>query len=95
METEPVVVYEAANSLEAEVVKGRLESEGIPALIRGDAASTIFGLASGNLAKAEVLVPEPLAERALTILAETVTEPEADDELDDGMDQEFDEASGE
>lgn len=82
METEPVVVWEALNMMEAEVVKGRLESEGIPAIIRGDAAGTIFGLSVGDLAKAEVLVPEPLAERALSILAEVVTEPEDESDIE-------------
>lgn len=33
LDNEPVVVWEAANLMEAQVVKGRLESEGIPALI--------------------------------------------------------------
>jgi hypothetical protein len=84
METEPVVVWEALNLMEAEIVKGRLESEGIPAIIRADAAGTIFGLSVGDLARADVLVPEPLAERALAILSEVVTEPdeEAADEVD-------------
>jgi hypothetical protein len=89
METEPIVVWEAANQMEAEIVKGRLESEGIPALIRGDATATIFGLTAGNLARTEVLVPEPLAERALTILAEDVTEVE---ELADVAELEADES---
>lgn len=84
METEPVVVYEALNLLEAEIVKGRLESEGIPAIVRGDAAGAIFGLTVGDLARAEVLVPEPLAERALTILEEDVTEPLDEEDAEDG-----------
>jgi len=67
-EGEPVVVWEAANLMEAHVVKGRLESEGIPAIIRGEALATIYGLTAGNLAAAKVLVPAPLAERALDLL---------------------------
>lgn len=67
-EGEPVVVWEAANIMEAHVVKGRLESEGIPAIIRGEALATIYGLTAGNLAAAKVLVPAPLAERALEVL---------------------------
>lgn len=78
METEPVVVWEATNLLEAQIVKGRLESEGIPALIRGEAVGSIYGFTAGNLARADVLVPAPLAERAGEILSAPV---EADGEL--------------
>ena len=67
---EPVVVWEAANSLEAQVVKGRLESEGIPAIVRGEAVGALYGLTTGGLAAAEVLVPAALAEKAAQILDE-------------------------
>lgn len=80
LDNEPVVVWEAANLMEAQVVKGRLESEGIPALIRGEALATIYGLTAGNLAVAKVLVPAPLADKALALLfdeveANELTEP--------------------
>lgn len=66
--SEPVVVWEAANLMEAQVVKGRLESEGIPAFIRSEAAGVIYGLTAGSLARADVLVPGPLADKAVEIL---------------------------
>ncbi len=69
---EPVVVWEAANRMEAEIVAGRLHSEGIPAIIRGEALGAIYGLTTGSLAAATVLVPAPLAEKALMILATDV-----------------------
>jgi len=90
METEPVVIWEALNLMEAEIVKGRLESEGIPAFIRADAAGTIFGLTVGDLARAEVLVPEPLADRAIALLSEVVTEPDTEAEIDSADDSEAD-----
>jgi hypothetical protein len=83
-ETEPVVVWEAANRMEAEIVRGRLESEGIPAVITGDVAGSIFGLNVGNLAKSSVLVPAPLADRAKRILESTVDD-EGELEDEDGM----------
>ena len=64
---EPVVVWEAANLMEAQVVKGRLESEEIPAFIRGEALGAIYGLTAVGLARADVLVPAPLATKALEI----------------------------
>jgi hypothetical protein len=72
LDQEPVVVWEAANLLEAQVVKGRLESEGIPAIIRGETLGAIYGLTTGSLAAADVLVPAPLAEKARQILEDAV-----------------------
>ena len=85
-ENEPVVVWQAANTLEAHVVKGRLESEGIPAFVRSEALSAIYGLTAGGLARADVLVPGLLAEQALAILfpEEDAGAEQADTE-DDGM----------
>lgn len=77
LDNEPVVVWDAANLMEAQVVKGRLESEGIPALIRGEALATIYGLTAGNLAAAKVLVPAPLADKALALLSDAMQADEA------------------
>lgn len=91
-DNEPVVVWEAANSMEAHVVKGRLESEGIPTLIRGEALATIYGLTAGNLAAVKVLVPAPLADKAITILFGEEVEEESIDEA--SADQEDERAHG-
>jgi hypothetical protein len=72
IETEPVVVWEAANRMEAQIVRGRLESEGIPAIIQGEAVGTIYGLTTGNLARTVVLAPAPLADKARQILETAV-----------------------
>ena len=85
IETEPVVVWEAPNRMEAQIVRGRLESEGIPAIIQGEAVGAIYGLTTGNLARTVVLVPAPLADRAVAILESHVDWAELDDEeQDDG-----------
>ena len=75
---QPVVVWEAANRMEAQIIQGRLQSEGIPAIIRGEALGAIYGLTTGGLAAADVLVPGPLAERALALLY-----PEGDEGADE------------
>jgi hypothetical protein len=80
---EPVVVWEAANLMEAQVVKGRLESEGIPAFIRTEALGVIYGLTAGNLARAEVLVPGPLAPKAVDLLGDESGDEEAPDTPED------------
>ncbi len=68
LDQEPVVVWLAANQMEAQIVKGRLESEGIPAIIRGEALGAIYGLTTGALAESAVLVPAALADKAEAIL---------------------------
>lgn len=77
LDQEPVVVWEAANLMEAEVVKGRLQSEGIPAVVRSEALGAIYGLTTGSLAAADVLVPAALAERALAVLNSDINEDDA------------------
>ncbi|MBP7964044.1 MAG: DUF2007 domain-containing protein [Caldilineaceae bacterium] len=82
LEQIPVVVWEAANPLEAQVVKGRLASEGIPAMIRGEALGNVYGLTVGSLAQTDVLVPGALAETAIEILNSEIEwlEEDASDE---------------
>ncbi len=69
---EPVVVWQAANPMEAQIVKGRLLSVGIPAIVRGESMGRIYGFVYGGLAERDVLVPGPLAETALDVLSEEV-----------------------
>jgi len=73
------------NPGEATVIKARLESQDIPAIIQQEAMGSVLGLTVGPLGSAKVLVPEPLAEQALEILAETF---EADEEFDEPPDDE-------
>lgn len=62
------VVYRALGEAEAQIIKDRLESEGIPALLRY-AAGGAYGVPGGNLGGVEVLVPTESAERARRILS--------------------------
>lgn len=70
-ETPYVTVYVAASLPEAYVIKGKLETEDIPVLLRYESGSTVFGLVGGALGSVEVQVPEPLAERAQALLEES------------------------
>jgi len=79
LDQEPVVVWRASNQMEAQVVKGRLASEGIPAIIKGEALGAIYGLTSGSLAETLVLVPALLAEKAENILYGDEAEPLVDE----------------
>ena len=72
--TELTTVYVASGQLEAEIVKGRLESEGVPAILRYEAAGLIYGLTIDGLGQVEVQVPYSLAQHAREILADVKDE---------------------
>jgi len=72
--TELTTVYIASGQIEAEIVKGRLESEGIPAILRYEAAGLIYGLTIDGLGQVEVQVTSSLAQHAREILADVKNE---------------------
>jgi hypothetical protein len=77
--TQWVVVAANLNPAEAAVIKARLESQGILANAQQEAVGIVLGLTIGPLGSARVLVPEPLAEQALAILAETFEDDEGEE----------------
>jgi hypothetical protein len=56
-------------SLEAEIIKSKLESFQIPVLLQYEAAGRIFGITMDGLGKVKVMVPLALFEEAKKILA--------------------------
>jgi hypothetical protein len=54
--------------MEAQIIKGRLESEGIPTLLSYDSASLVYGLTIDGLGEVKILVPEHLAKEAKELL---------------------------
>jgi len=64
------VVIFTGGWMEAQIVKGRLESAGIPALLKYEAIGKVYGLTVDGLGKVEILVPETLKEKALEELEE-------------------------
>lgn len=64
-----VTVYVATSLPEAHVIRGKLETEDIPVLLRYESGSTVFGLVGGPLGSVDVQVPQPLEERARQLLA--------------------------
>jgi hypothetical protein len=58
------------NYLQAQIVKGRLESEGVPSLLRYEGAGLVYGVTVDGLGEARVMVPEALAEEAGAIVAD-------------------------
>ena len=66
---EQLVTVRTARYMEAQIIKGRLESEGIPVLLSYESAGLVYGLTIDGLGEAKVMVPKHLAEEARGILA--------------------------
>jgi hypothetical protein len=83
---EPVrwIVIAIVSWAEAEVMRSKLESEGIPCLLQRESAGVAIGLTIGPMGEVRVLVPEPLAERARDLLGS-----DADDLADDTIEDEL------
>ena len=74
----PVLVYTALNHLEADVVRGLLESEGIPATLQYESVGLVYGLTIDGMGETRVYVPEQLESRARQIIAEQSETDEGD-----------------
>jgi len=85
-------VYAASGQLEAHVIKAKLESAGIPALLDYESAGVILGLTVDGLGEVRVMVPEALAQEAEELLSQPpdwppdVREPQSNEEEADAED---------
>jgi len=57
-------------SMEAEIIKSKLESFHIPVLLQYESAGRIFGITMDGLGKVKIMVPLSFLEEARKILAE-------------------------
>lgn len=62
-------VYTAAGQIEAHIIKGKLESEGIPAALQYE--SEVFAITVDGMGAVRILVPAPLAKKAREVIART------------------------
>lgn len=75
------VVYRVLGSMQAEVIKGRLEASGIPAML--DAESRILPFSVPDMGEVRILVPVDRAEEARELLGAEGSDEE-DEESDSG-----------
>lgn len=66
----PVKVYSTAGELEAEMIKGFLEAQGIKVMLVQESIGRTLGLAAGTLGEVKVFVPGNQAAAAHELLAE-------------------------
>ena len=65
---ERLVTLCIAKQMQAQIIKGRLESEGIPVLLSYDSASLVYGFTVDGLGEVKIMVPKHLVEEAKEIL---------------------------
>ena len=65
---ELVEVYKAAGELEAQVIKGLLESYGIACLLKSNAAPSVHMFAVDGMGEVKVMVWDSMAEKAKRLI---------------------------
>ncbi len=65
---ELVVVYRSMGQLRAHIVKGKLESMGIPAMLKYESGGPVMGIVVDGMGEVQVHVPKSRAKEALEIL---------------------------
>lgn len=71
MEENWVIIFYAQGQIEAFIIKGKLESNGIPVRLKQEAIGKIYGLTLNGLGEVKVLVPESYKDKAIKILKES------------------------
>ena len=65
---EQLITICTARQMEAQIIQGRLQSEGMPALLSYESAGLVYGLTVDGLGEVKILVPSHLAKEAKEIL---------------------------
>ena len=82
------LIYEANGQLEAEMLRGLLEAQGITVFLSQEGAAHAFALTVGTLGLVQVLVPRSQVEQALPIVQDYLTAVETPDtNSEDGDDE--------
>jgi len=72
-EEEQLVTVRVSRQLEAQIIKGRLESEGIPVLLSYESAGVVYGITVDGIGEVRIMVPESLEAEARAILDQADT----------------------
>lgn len=68
------VAHVASGMINANIVAGRLETDGIPVKLRYEAVGVIYGLTLDGLGEVRIMVPSGYLKRAREVLAESYEE---------------------
>jgi YD repeat-containing protein len=72
------VVFKASGMAQANIITGRLETEGIPTRLKYEAAGAIYGITINGLGEVKILVPAEDLARAGAILNRSYDEQDLD-----------------
>jgi hypothetical protein len=81
-------VYDANGQLEAEMLRGLLEAQGITVFLSQEGAGRAFGFTVGPMGLVQVLVPASQAEQAFEIVQNYVSSLETTDSMSEDDDAE-------
>jgi len=68
---EMVEVYKAAGEAEAQIIRGLLESNGIPCLLKSQAALSVHVFTVDGMGEVKIMVGKSMAEKAKKLIRET------------------------
>jgi hypothetical protein len=81
-----VIIEEVQGELQAQLLRGFLESQGIPVKLNQEGAGRAFGLTVGHLGSVQILVPIAFEEKGKRVLTEydagLYEHPDEDDEIE-------------
>lgn len=63
-----IEVYKSASDMEAQVIKGLLESYGIPCLLKSKVAPSVHMFAVGGMGEVRVMVRDSMVEKARELI---------------------------
>jgi len=86
-----VVIDKVAGDLQAEILRGLLEAQGIQVLLSQEGAGRALGLSVGPLGEVEILVPEEQRQEASQVLTDYQAGfYETEENLDEGEENQSD-----
>jgi len=65
-----VEVYRAMGEAEAQIIKGLLETNGVPCILRSNAAPSVHVFTVDGMGEFKVMVKETMADKARSLIAE-------------------------
>lgn len=72
------LVYTASGMVQAKIITGRLETEGIPTRLKYEAAGAIYAITIDGLGEVQILAPSDDLDRARAILNRSYDEQDLD-----------------
>ena len=77
-----MVICSANGEVEGNIIKGKLESEGIPVILRQEAIGKFYAFTVDGLGEVKILVPPLFKEKALKIISLSEKSPPKEENID-------------